>query len=400
MALVDTTNKFSVDTTLALTHSSAPRVRLEFLDGLRGIAALYVVLFHATYFAGGMKLSFLAQGMQAGLRFGHYAVDVFIVLSGYCLMIPVARSADKQIPRGVVDYIKRRARRILPPYYIVLILSLALVMAGQFLSHTGKVQGKAIPEVLTPGILLSHLFVVHNLSFDWAFRINAPLWSVATEWQIYFIFPCLLLPVWRRTGEVVTVLLAFLIGILPLLLLPADGNFWWASPWFIGLFAMGMAAASANFGGPDAAVQWRKTLVSPLTMLALLAAFVMLNLAHAPALVELVGSDFLLGLASSGLIMFCAQAAMSGPQQQKRPLLLRLLEAPAVVRLGVFSYSLYLIHHPLQQIALRVLQTRVHSPEILLYLQLAVSTPLIVAAAYLFHIVCERPFLSHARQKA
>ena len=225
------------------------------------------------------------------------------------------------------------------------------------------------------------------------------MWSVATEWHIYFLFPFVLLPICRRAGEVMTVVAGCFIGMLPILLLPSDRNFWWASPWFIGLFAMGMAAASANFGGQESALRWRKALVSPITMSALFAAFVALNLTHAPALVELVGSDFLLGLAASGLIMFCAQAALS-PQQQKRPLLLRLLESPAVVRLGVFSYSLYLVHHPLQQIALRVLQSRVHSPEIVLYLQLAVSTPLIVVAAYLFHLVCERPFLSNARQKA
>lgn len=84
-------------------------------------------------------------------------------------MIPVVRASDKKIPRGIIDYIERRARRILPPYYAALLLSPVFVTAGQVLSHIGKVQGKAIPEVLTPGILLSHLFLFQYMRFAWAY---------------------------------------------------------------------------------------------------------------------------------------------------------------------------------------------------------------------------------------
>src|SRR5579872_5149061 len=81
-----------------------PRVRLDFLDGIRGLAALYVAFFHV---AGALaKLSpadaartpALALLAARGLSFGHQAVGVFMVLSGYCLMLPVVRSADGQLP--------------------------------------------------------------------------------------------------------------------------------------------------------------------------------------------------------------------------------------------------------------------------------------------------------------
>jgi len=75
-------------------------LRLEYLDGLRAVASLYVLLFHAgVCFVGTGKpsrLSLLARVFRQPLVYGHDAVGVFIVLSGYCLMLPVAR-ADGQL---------------------------------------------------------------------------------------------------------------------------------------------------------------------------------------------------------------------------------------------------------------------------------------------------------------
>ena len=108
---------------------SAPRVKLLFLDGMRGLTALYVLLFHLYIPAG---LSSAVQHGLSWLRFGHYAVGVFIVLSGYSLMLPVARSQDGRIPGGVVDFFKRRARRILPPYYAAIVCSLGILFLARW----------------------------------------------------------------------------------------------------------------------------------------------------------------------------------------------------------------------------------------------------------------------------
>src|SRR6186713_3008000 len=95
--------------------------RLEYLDGLRALAAIYVVLFHAGvgFLDSERPLAGFARTLQRGLSYGHDAVAVFIVLSGYCLMLPVAR-ADGQFVRGVPNYFARRAWRILPPYFAAL----------------------------------------------------------------------------------------------------------------------------------------------------------------------------------------------------------------------------------------------------------------------------------------
>src|SRR4051812_10624228 len=91
--------------------------RFDFLDGLRGLAALYVVLHHASQDVPAPMLRGWAAAARFLLRHGHFAVAVFIVLSGYCLMRPVARDASRQIRGGTLAYLRRRAWRILPPYY-------------------------------------------------------------------------------------------------------------------------------------------------------------------------------------------------------------------------------------------------------------------------------------------
>ena len=58
---------------------------------------------------------------------------------------------------------------------------------------------RALPA-FEPGVVLSHLLLVHNLDERWIFKVDPPLWSVATEWQIYWLFPGLL-AVWRRHGS-------------------------------------------------------------------------------------------------------------------------------------------------------------------------------------------------------
>ena len=164
---------------------------------MRGLAALYIILYHV-YAPDGLP-AVIRHGLS-WLRFGHYVVGVFIVLSGYSLMLPVVRAADGRIPGGTLDFFKRRARRILPPYYAALVLSLAYGALMRRSSEIGLSRMKSqAPDVnFEVGNLVTHLLLVHNWFPRWVFAVNATHWSVATEWQIYFLFPLVLLPVWRR----------------------------------------------------------------------------------------------------------------------------------------------------------------------------------------------------------
>lgn len=103
--------------------SKENRFRLEYLDGLRGLAALYVVAHHVGIHVSFMKLeSPIARCLWRIFDAGSLAVTVFIALSGYCLMLPVVRRVDGSLPGGFLKYIGRRAKRILPPYYLAILV--------------------------------------------------------------------------------------------------------------------------------------------------------------------------------------------------------------------------------------------------------------------------------------
>src|ERR1700683_4166213 len=120
-------------------HVRASKVHLGFLDGLRGLAALYVVCHHPFLEGlagpGGHALPHDLVMSLSTLGDGQAAVDIFIVLSGFCLMIPVVRSENGELAGGTSGFLKRRARRILPAYYGVLILSLILIGAVPLLNR-------------------------------------------------------------------------------------------------------------------------------------------------------------------------------------------------------------------------------------------------------------------------
>ncbi len=374
------------------------RLRLDFLDGLRGLAALYVVVHHAYFEVAphwdGGGLSPRAQSLTHWLLYGHFAVGVFIVLSGYCLMLPVARDASGRLKGGAGDYLRRRARRILPPYYAALALSLLLIALVPGLQQKHGVRWDIALPAFAPGPLLSHLLLLHNLSQDWASAIDPPLWSVGAEWQIYFFLPFVLLPVWRRWGLPVTVALAFALGFAPHVLLPARHNLDWTFPWYLGLFALGMAAATAAHAPGRVGAFWSERMPWGVCAALLGVVTVFLSARSMWWLSNLWVMDTLVGATTACLLLWCARHALSDGEEA-RPLVLRLLESPACVTLGAFSYSLYLVHFPVLSalhLALRPLHL---SPRGNLALLLGAGTPLCVGLAYGFHLLFERRFMSH-----
>ena len=180
------------------SRPASPAQHIIFLDGMRGAAALYVVLFHLATVLPRQELPFWAYAATEPFTQGHIAVGIFIVLSGYLLMLPATRSDTFALRGGLKTFFARRGRRILPPYYAALLLS---IPPEWFKLHFHG-------ETISIGSVVSHLFMVHNLRSDWVTTINGPLWSVAVECQIYIIFALLLLPLCRRFGFGTSVLCA------------------------------------------------------------------------------------------------------------------------------------------------------------------------------------------------
>jgi len=376
--------------------ASMPRVRLDYLDGLRGLAALFVLLHHAhaeldyRYAAEGLKPWLSATKV---LSWGHFSVSVFIILSGYCLMLPVARSRAGELRGGFADYIWRRARRILPPYYVALALALLIIWLYPGLRYAYSHDWDVPVKAFTPGILLSHGFLIHNFSPDWIDRIDLPMWSVATEWQIYFIFPAILLPVWRRWKIGPLIVAGFLLGWMPRWLGLRSLDV--ACFWFIGLFAQGMAAALINFSTDPQAVRLRNGCkwgwISACCWVGVLVAGLFLS-KHGLVKEYRWLTDFFVGLAAASMIVACTKR-MTDHAGEPYPVLLKIFNHRWAVALGVFSYSLYLIHYPLLALSNSVMSGLHIAPRINFLISFSVIVPIIVALAYLFHLVFERPFM-------
>ena len=132
------------------------------------------------------------------LLYGHMAVAVFIVVSGFSLALAPMRNGGA-LPGGVRRFLRRRAWRILPAYWAALILSV-------------PVTALLLSPDLGPGAAARSLGV-HGLLLQDVVGSEAPngaLWSIAIEWQIYFVFPLILL-VARRTSLDIAVMITALV---------------------------------------------------------------------------------------------------------------------------------------------------------------------------------------------
>jgi peptidoglycan/LPS O-acetylase OafA/YrhL len=297
---------------------------------------------------------------------------MFIVLSGYSLMLPVSQKGLSSLPNNL-DFIKRRARRILPPYYAALALSLLVGFAfpgmNAMLKHWNWYLIWPTRHEFLPS-LLTHLFLVHNLFSHYTQEFNTPLWSVATEWQIYFLFPLLLLPVRSKFGGIVAAAIGFGFGLLPI-----TGHWIQAQPQFAGAFGVGMLAADASFKN----TAWRKNLLLVASS-AFVAAIVGWFVLRRHAAISLVFSDVPWSVLQCCLLVYLCQA--------KDSLLAKFFTLKPFKVLGEFSYSLYLIHFPLLVVFAMLLP---HGHWYFAWMCASVVPVLLLV--YGFHIIFERPFM-------
>ena len=138
--------------------------RFPALDGLRGLACLLVLVNHTPFIN---ELPFA--------KMGTLAVRIFFVLSGFLLYSGLI-GADKLDLRG---YYRRRAWRILPLYYVALLL--------------GSIAYWVTQKSLPTGNIISHLFFAHTFKPEWALAPMPTAWSLGAEGQFYALLPLLAL---------------------------------------------------------------------------------------------------------------------------------------------------------------------------------------------------------------
>jgi peptidoglycan/LPS O-acetylase OafA/YrhL len=371
--------------------------RMMFLDGLRAVASLYVVLHHCVQ---------IYQDPSVSPRYAYYpfipwllrgrAVAVFMVLSGFCLMLPVAKSADGRFRDGFWGYLRRRIRRIMPCYYVAVAITLTLIalVPGMKLA-TGEFWGRALP-VFTVGNIASHALLLHWWSPAWAYKINPPLWTLGPEWLLYFIFPALLLPIWRRFGLVALAISGMVMGFLPHALFRHTAwHFDWTCPWFIGLFAIGMAGAVLQVSPtlPKGAVTVRRLACGPLAAAALIAGFAVFWEYR-------VAMDLLFGASTLWVILRCGSKPGEHRLGSIRTILTGILQSRPLQGVGRFSYSVYLIHGPVLILIYRRIQLLGLSANGRAAFMFLFAPPVALTAAWLFHIAVERPLTPGTRRSS
>jgi peptidoglycan/LPS O-acetylase OafA/YrhL len=292
------------------------RQRLAGLDGVRGLAALFVVVNHVFLRTFPGYPVDRAPFWAAWFIYGRFAVVVFIVLSGFSLALRPAREGWRL--DGFARFARRRARRILPAYWGALVFSLAVAWL------IVPPPGQAIPDaksVVVNGLLVQNVVGAPSP--------NRSFWSMAVEAQLYILFPLLLLMV-RRWGAVVMVATVTLV-VAAVGTEGPHGFVIQSPPDLAALFAIGVLAAGVA----------QRSSLAPWVALG--------GAAPVLAAIALAGSvwtldhlfwvDLALGPAIACLLIALANG---------RPApLLRVLDARPLRRLGESSYSLYLTHGPI-----------------------------------------------------
>jgi peptidoglycan/LPS O-acetylase OafA/YrhL len=359
--------------------------RLGYLDGLRAIAATYVLIYHVLLKINLANYPPVVFLMVQPLAYGHYAVDMFIVISGFCLMLPVIKN-NGSMPGGYLLFFKKRARRILPTYYLALIFTLLLIFTiiGK---KTNTIWDGCIPVTLEN--IWTHLLLVQDMFYHSCYAINYTFWSISVEWHIYFLFPLLLL-VYKKWGLVFTMNASFVLSIfLWYALSQTPLSFYTMSPHYIGLFVFGMFAAQLSFGETDFRLKRNFWHISNLILSGIFG-LTLLCIVIFKIIVASLFQDLLFGILAALFLVFLSKG--------KLKYINRLLSWRPLVFVGSFAYSIYLIHAPLLQVITQYLIAPLHlNPTNSLLALLVLGVPLIIALAYLFFLVAERPFLRYRK---
>lgn len=159
--------------------SSAANYRPD-IDGLRAIAVLAVVFFHA----------------DVGLNGGYVGVDIFFTISGY-LITGILLKDLEQKQFSLVNFWERRARRILPAL-LCMVMVTVIVSGFHLLPLDYKELGQSVVAQST--LVSNYYFYTVSGYFAPDVRLKPLLhtWSLAIEEQFYLLFPVLLLMTYRR----------------------------------------------------------------------------------------------------------------------------------------------------------------------------------------------------------
>lgn len=303
------------------------------IDGLRAVAVLPVVLFHAGFeaFSGGFV-----------------GVDVFFVISGYLITIILITELEVN-DFSFRRFYERRARRILPALFFVMALTLP---AAWLWMLPGQLDGYFQSIIYVVLFSSNVLFWQEHGYFTGAAELKPLLhtWSLAVEEQFYVLFPILLLLLWklgRRTAALIIIVLALIsLGLSEWAWRNTPVANFYLAPTRAWELLAGSLCAFAMVGKAP-----RSSDVLSALGLALIALSILFYDATTP-FPSLYAVPPVLG--ASLIILFGAQQGWTT----------RLLTSRPLVGIGLISYSTYLWHQPLFAFA-RIRTVREPTPELM-----------------------------------
>jgi peptidoglycan/LPS O-acetylase OafA/YrhL len=337
------------------------------LDGLRGIAALIVVIrhaFNAQWIAPELRLA-LAQSPVALALNGQGAVQLFFVLSGFVLAGSLARSAEAA---PWPQFFVRRVFRIHPPYVVAVLLALACAaLAG---GATGPTLHPAAPPP-PDGVALARF-----LAFPGKAGGSLPVgWTLTIEMVFSFLLPLLVLAAGIARG-------AMLLLACVALLFGVDHDF--------ARYAIDFALGVLAFRERDA-IAGAMRRIGPAGRGTLVVLGLVLWCAPLLFWARMLRGYLMAGWFPYEIAVMAAGAALLVVCAIEVPYLRRVLSAPACLFLGRISYASYLIHWTLLTLLAPRLVDRSAAGNAMLLVSVLVATTLLSVP---FHRYVELPSIA------
>jgi peptidoglycan/LPS O-acetylase OafA/YrhL len=332
------------------------------IDGLRGIAVGWVLLFHWLVLREGrhddalVDLVKSSAVLERAVRNGYLGVDLFFLITGFLLVLPwFKHAAEGRGAPSAREFYRRRVLRIVPAFYVQLgFLFLIVVPLVHGIGYWRQ------DLYFLAGNLVAHLGFLHYTSplTSASLGLNGALWTLALEAQYYLLLP-LLAPLFVRrplTAAALMVAAALLWheraanGMQALV----DWNLWLGRKWqltepvirhflltqlpgYLAHFAAGILAGRAWLLSRDSPSAPGRTLGSSVVLIAALAA---LHLVYASGTTPLGAATWLATPLLMGLGIWASVSRRLGWAQ-------RVLGFAPLAFLGRVSYSLYLYHLPM-----------------------------------------------------
>ena len=149
------------------------------VDIIRALATIQILVYHLWVTVSNSKPLSNPYLYSSIAMSGEIGVTIFFVLSGYGIYYSLHSMEIKQGEINYWKYLKKRMVRILPEYYVSLLIVILISDGGWCFT------------IEQAGNLLSHLFLIHNWFYQYNGSLNGVLWTMGTIFNFYLIAPIL-----------------------------------------------------------------------------------------------------------------------------------------------------------------------------------------------------------------